>query len=113
MDSRSTTNHPNRQGCGWNCAARCLKDQPAHGCHEFHELRCHDLGNHEFNFGSDVFQGVLGQATFPLLQANVAEDPLVPYGLAAVGVEPYVEKTVGRRHQRCHPGHRQPPRPEL
>ncbi len=29
------------------------------------------LGNHEFNFGKDVFTGVLEQATFPLLQANV------------------------------------------
>jgi 2',3'-cyclic-nucleotide 2'-phosphodiesterase (5'-nucleotidase family) len=52
------------------------------------------LGNHEYNFGSDVFKGVLGQAAFPVLQANVAEDPLAPYGLAAVGVEPYVEKTL-------------------
>jgi 2',3'-cyclic-nucleotide 2'-phosphodiesterase (5'-nucleotidase family) len=53
------------------------------------------LGNHEFNFGSAIFQGELGQATFPLLQANVAEDPANPYGLAAVNVQPYVLKTVG------------------
>lgn len=51
------------------------------------------LGNHEFNFGSDVFVGSLGQATFPLLQANVSDTG--EYGLAAAGVEPYVEKTVG------------------
>ncbi|MBI5354285.1 MAG: 5'-nucleotidase C-terminal domain-containing protein [Chloroflexi bacterium] len=53
------------------------------------------LGNHEFNFGSDVFTSVLSQATFPLLQANIAEDPAHPYGLAAVNVQPYVEKIVG------------------
>ncbi len=51
------------------------------------------LGNHEFNFGSDVFTSVLEQATFPLLQANVTEDPAHPYGLAAVNVQPYVEKS--------------------
>jgi 2',3'-cyclic-nucleotide 2'-phosphodiesterase (5'-nucleotidase family) len=55
------------------------------------------LGNHEFNFGSDVFKGVLGQAAFPVLQANVADSGA--YGLAAanggVGVQPYVTKTVG------------------
>ena len=42
------------------------------------------------------FTGELGQATFPILQANVTEDPADPYGLAAVNrPEPYVEKTVG------------------
>jgi 2',3'-cyclic-nucleotide 2'-phosphodiesterase (5'-nucleotidase family) len=55
------------------------------------------LGNHEFNFGSDVFKGVLGQATFPVLQANISDDG--SYGLAdangGVGVQPYIEKTVG------------------
>ena len=50
------------------------------------------LGNHEFNFGSTIFQGELGQATFPLLQANVTDDG--SYGLAAANVLPYVEKTV-------------------
>ena len=50
------------------------------------------LGNHEFNFGSAVFQGELGQATFPLLQANVTDSGA--YGLAAVGVQPYMLKTV-------------------
>ena len=38
------------------------------------------LGNHEFNFGKDVFKSVLGQATFPLLQANVTDSGA--YGLA-------------------------------
>ena len=55
------------------------------------------LGNHEFNFGNDVFKGVLGQAAFPVLQANVADTG--EYGLAAAnggaGVQPYVEKAVG------------------
>ncbi len=55
------------------------------------------LGNHEFNFGSDVFKGVLGQADFPILQANIADDG--QYGLAeanhGTGVQPYIEKTVG------------------
>lgn len=53
------------------------------------------LGNHEFNFGSAVFTSVLSQANFPVLQANVTEDPANPYGLAAANVQPYVEKTLG------------------
>ncbi len=51
------------------------------------------LGNHEFNFGKDVFTSVLSQATFPILQANLADDG--SYGIASVPVQPYVEKTVG------------------
>ncbi len=55
------------------------------------------LGNHEFNFGSDVFQGVLSQASFPILGANVSDDG--SYGLAAAnggqGVKPYIEKDLG------------------
>ena len=50
------------------------------------------LGNHEFNFGKDVFTSVLGQATFPILQANVEDDG--SYGLSSVPVEDYVEKTL-------------------
>jgi len=53
------------------------------------------LGNHEFNFGSDVFTSVLQQAAFPLLQANVAEDPADPYGLTAANILSYVEKDLG------------------
>lgn len=53
------------------------------------------LGNHEFNFGSQVFTNTLRQADFPLLQANVYDDPDEPYGLAAAGIRPYVVKTVG------------------
>jgi len=55
------------------------------------------LGNHEFNFGNDVFKGVIGQAAFPVLQANIADTG--EYGLAAAnggaGVQPYVTKAVG------------------
>jgi 2',3'-cyclic-nucleotide 2'-phosphodiesterase (5'-nucleotidase family) len=56
-----------------------------------------DLGNHEFNFGSEIFKGVMGQANFPILGANVTDDGR--YGLAAAqggqGVKPYIEKTLG------------------
>ena len=56
-----------------------------------------DLGNHEFNFGSDIFKGVMGQASFPILGANVSDDGR--YGLAAAqggqGVKPYIEKELG------------------
>jgi 2',3'-cyclic-nucleotide 2'-phosphodiesterase (5'-nucleotidase family) len=55
------------------------------------------LGNHEFNYGSAVFKGILGQATFPVLGANVTDTGA--YGLSAAqggaGVKPYIEKTVG------------------
>jgi 2',3'-cyclic-nucleotide 2'-phosphodiesterase (5'-nucleotidase family) len=51
------------------------------------------LGNHEFNFGSAVFKGELGQADFPLLQANATDDG--SYGFAEVGVQPYIVKSVG------------------
>jgi len=50
------------------------------------------LGNHEFNFGSEVFTSVLKQANFPILQANIADDG--SYGLDEVPVLPYVEKEV-------------------
>lgn len=51
------------------------------------------IGNHEYNFGSEVFTSVLGQANFPMLQANVEDDG--SYGISAVPVEEYVEKAVG------------------
>lgn len=54
------------------------------------------LGNHEFNFGREVFRSVLGQATFPLLHANVIDNGA--YGLAATGpsgIQSSVTKTVG------------------
>ncbi len=50
------------------------------------------LGNHEFNFGNQVFTNVLSQANFPVLQANLLDDGR--YGLDDVGVLPYVEVTV-------------------
>ena len=50
------------------------------------------LGNHEFNFGSDIFK-TLKQADFPLFGANIEDTG--EYGLAEVGVEPFVFKTVG------------------
>ncbi len=50
------------------------------------------LGNHEFNFGKDIF-GTLSDATFPILQANVIDDG--SYGLADVPVLPYTETVVG------------------
>ena len=51
------------------------------------------LGNHEFNFGRDVFTSVLSQAAFPVLQANVEDDG--SYGLAAANIQPYAEKDLG------------------
>jgi 2',3'-cyclic-nucleotide 2'-phosphodiesterase (5'-nucleotidase family) len=50
------------------------------------------LGNHEFNFGPDVFS-TLGDANFPMLQANIADDG--SYGINKIPVLPYVTKTVG------------------
>jgi 2',3'-cyclic-nucleotide 2'-phosphodiesterase (5'-nucleotidase family) len=41
------------------------------------------LGNHEFNYGSAVFDGIFKQAQFPLLGANVSDTGA--YGLATVG----------------------------
>ncbi len=55
------------------------------------------LGNHEFNFGSDIFKAIFGQATFPILGANVSDTGA--YGLSVAqggqGVKPYVEEVVG------------------
>jgi 2',3'-cyclic-nucleotide 2'-phosphodiesterase (5'-nucleotidase family) len=51
------------------------------------------LGNHEYNFGSQVFTSVLKQANFPVLQANVEDDG--QYGITSVPVQDYVEKAVG------------------
>jgi 2',3'-cyclic-nucleotide 2'-phosphodiesterase (5'-nucleotidase family) len=50
------------------------------------------LGNHEFNYGNFVFTGTLGQASFPILGANIVDDGR--YGLDEVGVEPYITTTV-------------------
>lgn len=45
------------------------------------------IGNHEYNFGKDVFTSVLGQSTAPVLQANVSDDGR--YGISDVPVKPY------------------------
>ncbi len=52
------------------------------------------LGNHEFNFGAEVF-GTLADADdeMALLMANIADDG--SYGLADIPVEPYTEVTLG------------------
>jgi 2',3'-cyclic-nucleotide 2'-phosphodiesterase (5'-nucleotidase family) len=51
------------------------------------------LGNHEFNYGNEIFKAVLRQATFPVLQANMTDDGR--YGIADVPVKPYVETKRG------------------
>lgn len=51
------------------------------------------LGNHEFNFGNQIFTSLLSQANFPVLQANLEDDGR--YGIAEVPVQDYVEKVVG------------------
>jgi 2',3'-cyclic-nucleotide 2'-phosphodiesterase/3'-nucleotidase len=50
------------------------------------------LGNHEFNFGSQVFQSVLKQSQAAVLQANLTDDGR--YGIAAVPVKPSVSVTL-------------------
>ena len=50
------------------------------------------LGNHEFNYGNYVFTGTLGQATFPILGANITDDG--QFGLAEVGIQPYITAEV-------------------
>jgi 5'-nucleotidase/UDP-sugar diphosphatase len=51
------------------------------------------LGNHEFNFGKDIFTSSLAQANFPILQANLEDDG--SYGIDQVPVLDYVQKQVG------------------
>jgi 5'-nucleotidase / UDP-sugar diphosphatase len=51
------------------------------------------VGNHEYNFGKDVFTSVLKQAHFPVMQANVTDSGM--YGLSSVPILPYIEKTLG------------------
>ncbi len=43
------------------------------------------LGNHEFNFGSQIFTTTLQKATFPLLQANLYDDG--SYGIAQANIK--------------------------
>ena len=70
-----------------------LQKQPLIAAFNAMDYDAMTLGNHEFNFGSAIFKAVMGQATFPVLGANVTDTGA--YGLATVGVEPYVEKTLG------------------
>ena len=74
------------------------------------------LGNHEFNFGSEIFNGILKQATFPLLgptspmTARTAWRPSDP-----VEGRPAVRREDGRAEgiKVAILGITQPPRPEL
>ena len=45
------------------------------------------VGNHEFNFGNQVFTGILQQSDAPVLQANIEDDGR--YGLADVPLKPF------------------------
>ena len=71
-----------------------LKTQPLIAAFNAMNYDAMDLGNHEFNFGSDVFKGVMGQTNFPVLGANVSDTGA--YGLAAAqggaGVKPSIVK---------------------
>jgi 2',3'-cyclic-nucleotide 2'-phosphodiesterase (5'-nucleotidase family) len=51
------------------------------------------LGEHEFNFGNEVFKNVLSQANFPLLQANVSDSGA--YGLETANILSSTTKTLG------------------
>lgn len=50
------------------------------------------LGNHEFNFGHEVFTSALQAANFPILQANLYDDG--SYGIAEVPVQPHITTTL-------------------
>jgi 2',3'-cyclic-nucleotide 2'-phosphodiesterase (5'-nucleotidase family) len=50
------------------------------------------LGNHEFNFGHEIFTSTLGLANFPLLQANLYDNGR--YGIAEVNVQPSTSVSV-------------------
>jgi len=74
-----------------------LQTQPLIAAFNTMDYTAMDLGNHEFNFGSDVFKGVMGQANFPILGANITDDGR--YGLIDAqdgeGVQPYILKDLG------------------
>jgi 2',3'-cyclic-nucleotide 2'-phosphodiesterase (5'-nucleotidase family) len=73
-----------------------LKTQPLIAAFNSVGYDAMDLGNHEFNFGSDVFKGIMAQANFPILGANVSDDGR--YGLDSAqggqGVKPFIEKNL-------------------
>lgn len=50
------------------------------------------LGNHEFNFGKEVFS-TIADANFPILQANLEDTGA--YGTGLIPVLPFVRRTVG------------------
>ncbi len=50
------------------------------------------VGNHEYNFGNQIFKAVLHQANFPMLQANVYDTGA--YGIADVPVVPDTSVTL-------------------
>ena len=50
------------------------------------------LGNHEFNFGNEIFKAVLKQSAAPVLQANLEDDGR--YGIAEVPVKSDVQLTL-------------------
>ncbi len=74
-----------------------LETQPLIAAFNTMNYTAMDLGNHEFNFGSDVFKGIMAQANFPILGANVSDDGR--YGLAEAqggqGVKHFVEVMLG------------------
>jgi 2',3'-cyclic-nucleotide 2'-phosphodiesterase / 3'-nucleotidase / 5'-nucleotidase len=64
-----------------------LQDHPLIAVMNHLEYDAMVVGNHEYNFGKEIFTSVLGQAEFPMLQANVEDTG--EYGLDLVPVEPY------------------------
>ncbi len=89
-----------------------LQKQPLIAAFNAMDYDAMTLGNHEFNFGSAIFKAVMGQATFPVLGANVTDTGA--YGLAD-GRRRAVrrEDPRSRGDQGRDPRHHQPPRPEL
>jgi 2',3'-cyclic-nucleotide 2'-phosphodiesterase (5'-nucleotidase family) len=62
-----------------------LKPHPLIAAFNAMNYTAYTLGNHEFNFGKDVFVNVLKQANFPVLQANLYDNGT--YGLNQVPVK--------------------------
>jgi len=56
------------------------------------KYQAYTLGNHEFNFGNQVFVSVLKQFNMPILQANLEDTG--EYGIAQVPVKPYTVVTL-------------------
>jgi 2',3'-cyclic-nucleotide 2'-phosphodiesterase/3'-nucleotidase len=62
-----------------------LKPNPLIAAFNAMNYTAYTLGNHEFNFGKDVFVNILKQANFPVLQANLYDNGT--YGLNQVPVK--------------------------